>query len=59
MLWAFFERDGPESEAGGKLLRGLVQTPPDNKAVEEFIIRSSQKGRNANRQSKPVQKCST
>ena len=47
LLWAFFERDGPDSEAGLKLLRGLVQTIPDNKAVEELhhTLKSERKKR--------------
>ena len=33
-LYAFFERDGSRSEAGQKLLRGLVDTLSDNNSVE-------------------------
>ena len=55
LLWAFFERDGPDSEAGLKLLRGLVQTPPDNKAVEELhhTLKSERKKRKQAKQTSP------
>jgi hypothetical protein len=36
LIYAFFERDGPGSLAGRKLLRGCVQTLADNKPTEEL-----------------------
>jgi len=36
LLFAFFERDGDDSSAGKKWLRGCTQTLADNKGVEEL-----------------------
>jgi hypothetical protein len=54
--YAFFDRDGPHSEAGSHLLRGLLETLPDNKGVEElhFVCKQLVK-RNYNKKVSRVQ----
>ena len=55
LLFAFFERDGPDSEAAWNLLQDLAQTLPDNKAVEELqhALKSERKKRPHAKQTSP------